>query len=493
MCGCGVVRNGLGQRGGVLGRDSPRLDRLGCFIQLPGQRIQAAARTGGARHRRGQRIQPVFQPGRSLVQGIRLSVQGLQTLVQGIRPCLCLLCPLGQTVGALLDLLCAVQRLCRAGIQRGCRIRQGFGLALQLGQAFVQRLHLVIHLGSTAGQRIAAGLGLGRALGQLGRAVVQSAHALGQFRRRCPHLVHAILQLQRTVVQLLCAVRHLLHPLGVLGQTLGQGLAAAAEGQGAVRQKFQIFPDGIVAVGQLPGAVLDLACAVRRLLHAVPHLGELVQHGFGVGLGHLFPDPRLNLFHGGLAQFGGNVVGARVGLVCQLHLTGLVIGQRGRIGGEILRNGDHHIIGTVRKALCRIVGIRQPEVKRGVLLQIVHQLVAHVQGFALILHRLILIDQCHRQVFHAAIGVPHGTEKQGRVDGGDGDDGQHHHKHQPVAQQLFPFTFQHRTKQSLPFLYLCRKQDTVLFIHRCIAFYCIENYTKQKEGTQPTISHRGGQ
>ena len=329
---CGVVRDGLGQRSGVLERDCPGLNCLGSFIQLPGQRRQAVPCAGRSCHGGGQRIQPVFQIGCPLIQCIRLSAQRLQPLIQGIRPLLGLLGTIGQIVSPLLDLLCAVQCLRRPVIQRGCRIRQRLGLALQLGQTFVQGFHLVIHLGCAAGQRIAAGLGLGRPLGQLGRAVVQGTHPLGQFRRRCSHLVHAILQLCRPVIQLLCTVRQLLHPLGVLGQPFGEGLAAAAEGQGAVRQQLQIFPDGIVAVGQLPGSILDFACAVRSLLHAVPHLGELIEHGFGVGFGHLFPNPRLDLFHGGFAQFGGDVVGTRVGFVFQFHLPGLLIGQRRRVG-----------------------------------------------------------------------------------------------------------------------------------------------------------------
>ena len=409
----------------------------------------------------------MIQSGCALAGLVRACGQALRALLQGFRALSCLGC---------------------ARIQRRGGIRQGRGLALQLAQTLVQGFQIVVHLGRACGQAVAAGLGLGRALGQLGRAVVQRAHALGQCRGRSTQLVHAVLQLLCAVVQLLRAVRQLLHALGVLGKALGQGLAAAAEGKGAVRQKLQILPDGIVAVRQLVCALPDLARAVRRLLHAVAHLGELVKHGLGVGLGHLFPHAGLNFLHGGLAQLGGDVVGAGVGLVVQLHLFGLIVGEGGRVGREVFGDGDYHIVIPCRQPLGRVLLAHLVEVQGGVLQQAVHQFGAHIQGLALVFHRLVLIHQSHRQVFHAAVGVPHGAQKQSGVDGGNGNNGHHNHQHQLVAQQLFPFIFQHRTKKSLPFLDLSQKINTMLFIHRSIAFSCKENYTKLRRTTQPTVS-----
>ena len=92
---------------------------------------------------------------------------------------------------------------------------------------------------------------------------------------------------------------------------------------------------------------------------------------------------------------------------------GLGVGEGGRIGGKILRNGDHHVIAALRQAPGRLAGIGEPEVQGGIPLQVFHQLAAHIQCFAFVFHRPVLIDQRHRQIFHAAVGVPHGTEKQG--------------------------------------------------------------------------------
>lgn len=373
------------------------------------------------------------------MKGLQAAVQLGRALPGGGRPG-------GSTLQPRLQCRRAGLGLLRPRVQRRRTVRQSGGLGLKLGKAAVQFGEFVVHLGGSGGKGVAARLGAVHAGGQVLNAFAQLARPLGQRRGRVAQLPGALGQLARALFQFGRALGRRVHTGSVLGKALGELGAAISEGEGAVRQEFQVIPDGLAALGQIGCALFQFCRAVGPFLQPVADVRQLFQHGLGVGLGHALPHFGLDFGHGALAQLGGDVVGAGVGLIAQLHGLGRRVGDGGRVGGKVLWDGDDHVIGPVRKALLGIVRVHKMKIEGAVLPQVVGQLAADGQRLAVVFHRLVLVHHRHRQTVHTAVGVPHGPEKQRGVDGGDGHHGHHHHQHDPVAPQSFPFVFQHDLK-----------------------------------------------
>ena len=368
-------------------------------------------------------------------QGLQLRPTHLPALDgqgQPLQPLLQLLGSLGQGLGVL---------------------GQVGGLALQGLEARQEGPQALIHLGSALGQGAAA---IGRLTGSLGQILgpyLQLLHALGEGLGGLLELAQPVFQLLGAVVEGSAALRHLGYPRQILAQALAQPLGAVHKGEGALGQLTQIVCEGLGSLGEGVCPVFQLPAAVGGLGHALPDLTDLLQHGGGVGAGHFLPHPQLHLLHGALTELGGDVVGAGVGLVLQFHGLGVGLGDGGGPLGEVLRDGDDHVVGAVRQPLLSLLLAHEVEVQSRLLLQVVHQGLPNVIGLVLHRHRLVQIYHRHRQMLHVPVGVPHGAQKQGGVDGGNGDNGHHHHQQQRIAEQTLPFlSFQRQTLPSR----LCR-------------------------------------
>ena len=358
---------------------------------------------------------------------------------------------------AALELADAALNAAHAAVQRRSGLGERHRGGVELRQTRIQRGHIVVHLLRAADQRGAAVLdglnaavqGLG-ALGQRPGAVIQGLNAVLQGLGAVVHLLGAAVQGLRAVVQGLGAVIHRADAVHIAGQTLGQLLAAVHKGQGAVGQRLKSVGHGGVAVLQLDCAILKLTGAVGSLLHAVADDADLVIHGLHIGLGNALPDGGLNGLHGRLTHLGGDVVGAGVGLIAELHLLRRVAGQAGGVGGEVLWDGDDHVVIPIGQPLPGVLAVHKAEIQRAVVLQLIDHFLADVQRLSFIIHRPVVVHHRHGQLIHVSIGIPHGAEEQRRVNRGDGDDRDHHDQHQLVFHQMLPFIFQHLMILSFP-------------------------------------------
>ena len=349
------------------------------------------------------------------------------SVLQGGVQCVDALLELCQTGGQLLHLLEALcgetaAQTVRQGLQAGSHLCAAL---LELCRTAGQACCAVFQLAAAAVQGLCAAVGCRNAVGIAADTVGKCTGTVRQChcavcQRACAarQLIHAVRQCLRTAVDR-C------HAVGIGFQTAFQGLCTVYESKGAVRQKLQIIGDLGVAVLQIGHAVLDLERTVSRIAHAAADRTQLVEDGLGILLGHALRNFFLDLCQRRFAHLACDVVRAGIGDILEFHLLRLVIHQRGGVFREVFRNGDDHIICAVLNSLFCLVCADKVEIQLVIFPQFVYQFVSDSQFLALIVHRLVIVDHCHRQLIHIPVRIPHGTQEQGGIDGRDQNNCRH--------------------------------------------------------------------